>query len=306
MEKQIRQLTLEDLPHVEAMDTGIADDYVKRVFPRISSGNNRLYGLFLDGQLVSVGGYSIFAESYAMLGRMRSDQRFRGRDLSTQLMVRIIEEVFGLPDIQWVGANTQEENVPARRVLEKLGLVQHAALVGAITQDVSILESGGPCWKEIRNPARKKQWVEELYVKSRAIFPYECYYPFPASSNLFSDDKLAEWTFFENSTQNRVLITKKDVKKHTYLHTVYPWSDLMQQEGLWETIAAAHRKLGEAVEETPYIWMDLDEETVCSLSESHPFELPSPWILYGTDRKERKPALHDMDLHTGRTIGHSS
>lgn len=293
MEKQIRQLTLADLPYVKAMETGIADDYVKRLFPRISSGNNRIYGLFLDGQLVSMGGYSLFEDSYAMLGRMRSDQRFRGKDLSTQLMSHVIETVFELPHVQWAGANTQEENLPARRVLEKLGLIQQAALIGAITQDVSMFESGDPCWQEIYQIDRKKQWIEELFIKTSAIFPYECYYPFPASSNLFSDDKLKEWTFFEDESHHRVLITKKDVKKHTYLHTIYPWDDWMQQKGLWETIAAAHRELEETSKEKPYIWMDLDEKKAQALPRSHPFKLPSPWMLYGIDREIKKSVLSD-------------
>lgn len=77
MEKLIRALTKEDLPSLQAMETGIEDDYVIRVFERISTGNNKLFGLFSNDQLVSVGGLTVFAKQYAMLGRMRSDLRFR-------------------------------------------------------------------------------------------------------------------------------------------------------------------------------------------------------------------------------------
>ncbi|RNF39001.1 GNAT family N-acetyltransferase [Planococcus salinus] len=303
MEKQLRQLTVQDFGHVEAMETGITDDYVKRVFPRISSGHNRLYGLFLDGQLVSMGGYSIFADCYAMLGRMRSDRRFRGKDLSTQLMTYIIDEVFKLPNIQWVGANTQRENAPARRVLDKLGLTPNATLVGATAQDVSMLEAGGHCWKEINSVAQKKHWINEAYVKTGKVFPYECYYPFPASAALFPDDQLTQWTFYENEAKSRFLVTKKDIKKNTYLHVIYPWDDLAQQEGLWETVTFAHRKLQEGIEETSYIWMDLHEQAVSSLPDSHPFDLPSPWILYGTDKSRYE---HDFASEIIRVTNQST
>ncbi|HSI67100.1 MAG TPA: GNAT family N-acetyltransferase, partial [Planococcus sp. (in: firmicutes)] len=160
MNKHIRPLNMEDLPYLEAMNTGIEDDYVIRVFKRISSGTNRMYGLFWDDQLVSVGGYSIFARSYAMLGRMRSDLRYRSNDLSTQLMSHVIQEVFKLPEIQWVGANTQEENSPARRVLAKLGLSEHSTLFGATTQDVSMLSNGRRPWREVESLESKKQWLD--------------------------------------------------------------------------------------------------------------------------------------------------
>ena len=275
---------MEDLPYLEAMDTGIEDDYVIRVFKRISSGNNRIYGLFWDDQLVSVGGYTIFAKSYAMLGRMRSDLRYRGNDLSTQLMSHVIQEVFNLPDIQWVGANTQEENSPARRVLAKLGLMEQATLFGATAQDVTMLSNGGTVWREVSNLASKQQWIDRLYVKTGAIFPYECYYPFPATADLFPEERLETWRLFENEDATRVLITKRDFKRDHYLQAIYPWNDLAEQPGLWETIASAHKEMADEINDDVFIWMDLTTETTQSLPEDHPFKLPSPWILHGTGR----------------------
>lgn len=119
MNETIRQLTDDDLQALQDMDTGIDDDYVIRVFDRISTGNNRLFGLFHDGRLASIGGYTIFAGSYAMLGRMRSDVRFRGQSLSSRLMAHVRDAALDHPGIRFVGANTQEFNLPARRVLEK-------------------------------------------------------------------------------------------------------------------------------------------------------------------------------------------
>lgn len=285
MEKTIRVLSLEDLPYMKAMQTGIEDDYVTRIFERlVTTDQNRLFGLFLNDHLASVCGYSIFAKHYAMLGRIRSDIRYRGKDLATMLTSQVMDEAFKLPDIHWVGANTQEKNLPARRVLEKLGLSPQAVIYGATTKDVSWLESGSAGWNEMVDVKRKKQWVHDLYVKNGAVFPYECYYPFPASPELFAEDELETWSFFENADATRVVIAKRDIKKYHYLHAIYPWEDLMDQPGLWETIASAHKKLCRAVGEDALIWMDFTKEQAQSLPENHQFDLPSPWMLYGTRR----------------------
>lgn len=286
MDKVIRHLTIDDLPYLEVMETGIENDYVKRIFERLISGNNQLYGMFWDDQLVSVGGYSIFAKSYAMLGRMRSDLRFRGNDLSTQLMSKVMKEALKLPDIQWVGANTQEENSPARRVLEKIGLTEQTVIHGATTKDVSMFEKGANSWQEVCNLERKKEWIDKLYIKTEAIFPYECYYPFPASANLFPHEKMREWSFYENDAATRVLITKKDFKKHAYLHAIYPWCDLTEQPGLWETISEAYRMLAADTEDETFIWLDLTKEQAHSLPNTHRFSLPSPWVLYGNSKQK--------------------
>lgn len=284
MEKLIRQLDLEDLHYLEKMKTGIEDDYILRVYNRIAGGSSRLFGLFQDGQLASIGGYTIFADQYAMLGRMRSDLRYRGNNLSTQLMAHIMEEVFSLPAVQWVGANTQVENSSARRVLDKLGLTEVSTLYSAVSPEVSSLAADGAVWQELSDLTQKQEWINQLYIQTGEVFPYECYYTFPASQALFADADLSQWAFFENPDKSRVLIAKKDYKRNYYLHAVYPWDDLMEQPGLWETISAAQHRLSEKVKSETLIWMDLTPDQVSSLPAYHPFDLPSPWLLYGTKR----------------------
>lgn len=285
MEYTIRTLVLGDLPYLEAMETGIEDDYVKRIFERlVTTEHNRLFGLFLGEKLASVCGYTIFAGSYAMIGRIRSDIRFRGKDLATKLTAHVLRAAFELPNVQWVGANTQEENTPARRVLEKLGLDEYAPLYGAITQDLSPFEKGDPKWKEIQDIGKKKEWLERLYIEPGAVFPFECYYLFPASEALFPDERIAQWQFFGNAAEDRVLILKHDFKKHHYLHAVYPWTDLMEQPGLWETISTGYRQYAAEASEDAFIWMDLSKEQSALLPEDHRFELPSAWVLYGVSR----------------------
>ncbi|WP_282020284.1 GNAT family N-acetyltransferase [Planomicrobium okeanokoites] len=284
MEKKIRPLTIEDLPKLKAMETGIDDDYVIRVFDRISTGNNKLFGLFANDQLVSVGGLSIFAKQYAMLGRMRSDLRFRGNDLSTSLMSQVLDEAFKLPDIKWVGANTQEENIPAQRVLKKIGLAEKHISYGASALNISSLKSGGTPWERLEDVSMKRQWLRKLFVESSAVFPYECYYPFPASEEMFEDRQIADWNFFVNPKGDRVLITKKDFKKYYYLQAVYPFDDLMDQPGLWETIALAQEQLASKLRKDAHVWMDLTKQQASTLPDGHPFNLPSPWMLFGKGR----------------------
>lgn len=281
MEKSIRVLTKDDLPKLKAMETGIEDDYVIRVFDRISSGNNKLFGLFTEDQLVSVGGLTVFADQYVMLGRMRSDLRFRGNDLSTTLMSTVLKEAFNLPGIKWVGANTQEENLPAQRVLKKIGLAERHLSYGATAEGVTDLENGGAVWHRQDNLERKKQWLHQLFVESSAVFPYECYYPFPALDGMFEDSQIAKWNFFENPAGDRVLITKADMKKYHYLQAIYPYDDLMDQPGLWETISVARGGLAESLNTDTQVWMDLTKKQAANLPDNHPFELPSPWMLFG-------------------------
>lgn len=281
MEKSIRVLTKDDLPKLKAMETGIEDDYVIRVFDRISSGNNKLFGLFTEDQLVSVGGLTVFADQYVMLGRMRSDLRFRGNDLSTTLMSIVLKEAFNLPGIKWVGANTQEENLPAQRVLKKIGLAERHLSYGATAEGVTDLENGGAVWHRQDNLERKKQWLHQLFVESSAVFPYECYYPFPALDGMFEDSQIAKWNFFENPAGDRVLITKADMKKYHYLQAIYPYDDLMDQPGLWETISVARGGLAESLNTDTQVWMDLTKKQAANLPDNHPFELPSPWMLFG-------------------------
>ncbi|WP_373895741.1 GNAT family N-acetyltransferase [Virgibacillus sp. CBA3643] len=284
--KTIIRLQNDDYPYVQALDTGIKDDYVKHIFDKLVQVSNRLFGLFQDGQLVSIAGYTIYTGSYAMLGRLRSDRRFKGNGFSTSLFSHALNAAFNNHSVKWAGANTQEHNISAQRVIEKNGLSNYVTLHGAITKDTSALETGAKPWNPVTDLQRKRDWVQQTYVKSGQVFPYECYYPFPASMDLFQDDDLEQWAFYENDNQTRVLITKTDQKKNHYLHAVYPWSDIVSQPGLWETISSDYYRLKEITGEDTYIWMDITKEEVQTLPANHQFELPSPWMLYGIDREE--------------------
>src|SRR5690625_5102553 len=158
MTKIIRTLNVNDYHQVLSMETGIEDDYILPIFNRLIVYPNVLYGLFVDHQLVSFAGYTIYAKSYAMLGRLRSDLRYRGKGFATELMSYVMKEAFQRNQIKWVGANTQENNISAQRVLEKLGLKSYPKLYGATAKDISSLETGAKSWTPIHDLQRKQEW----------------------------------------------------------------------------------------------------------------------------------------------------
>jgi GNAT superfamily N-acetyltransferase len=278
---EIRKLSEEDSNLIEKMDTGIENDYVVQVLSRLTEGNNHLFGLFKDGEIAVVGGFTIYKKRYAMLGRLRSARKFRGQNLATELNQFLIKKVNEMEGVQWVGANTEEDNYPARRVLEKLGLPQLITLHGAVTKDLSPLMDNHKKWSEITSHDQKKKWVEQELVAKKYVFPYECYYPFLATWDLF-ENELEGWRFFENEDKTRFFILKEDQKKHHYLHVIYPWTDLPLQTGLWETVQSVYDNMDKHdSEEEVYIWIDLTKEEAKKLPADHPFTLPTPWILHG-------------------------
>lgn len=284
MNIEIRKLNSNDSLHVQNMQTNIEYDYVLQAFDHLITDSNVLYGLFADGVLASVAGYTTFQEQLAMLGRLRTDIRFHGHGFATELMAFVRDTALQQPNMKWVGANTQADNKPTRRVLEKINFNHHATLYNANTEDITALESNHPYWNKIDCLQRKKEWLKQVYLDKKAYFPYECYYTLPAIQTLFTEDTIEDWIFYENREQTRFITMKIDVKKQTYLHVTYPWDDLMEQNGLWETIRKEQQRFTKKNNTAVAIWMDLSNEAVLTLPNDHPFELPSPWMLYGMFR----------------------
>lgn len=141
-------------------------------------------------------------------------------------------------------------------------------------------------WVEISSIEEKNKWVQTALVDKGYMFPYECYYPFPSSWDLF-ENELDDWRFFENNNQTRFFILKTDQKKYHYLHLIYPWDDIATQVGIWETVQAIYDETVDVnQEEETYIWIDLTKEEANRLSKNHPFTLPSPWVLHGVTKDE--------------------
>lgn len=284
MKKEIRLLGPNDFVHIQNLKTNVVDDYIPQAFPDLIELPNVLYGLFVDDKLASVAGYTLFGNKVAMLGRLRSDLRFHGHGFATEIMAYVRDIAFKDSKVRWVGANTQAANKPTQRVLNKIGLIHHMTAYGAISSNVMDLETGAQIWNKIDDLPRKQAWLHELYPEETDFFPYGCYYLLPSSKDLFTDQVITDWIFYENEDETRVVIMKHDEKKQTYVHVVYPWDDITKQAGLWKTITEVQQQFVKQFKNDVFIWMDLTEDAVCTLPHNHPFELPSPWTLHGVYR----------------------
>ncbi|GEN46710.1 GNAT family N-acetyltransferase [Alkalibacillus haloalkaliphilus] len=280
---QIRPLTINDEEKIANMQTGIEDDYVVRIFERlITSEEHALYGLFSDDQLVSVAGYSVFKGQYGMLGRLRSDQRYLGNGLATTIIEYIIEQLKKDDQIKWVGANTQLHNFPALRVLEKLQLPRLELLHPAVLVDQSKMpEPTGDVWTKLETLEEKRKWIDTIQHDDSVIFPLEAYYPFPTSPELFKDEDLEMWSFFENEAQDRFAIVKFDQKRDQYAHVVYLWDDLFEQPGLMKTLYEELEEFKKQYGDETYIRFDLPDETRNKIPNDDAFKFQDPWILHG-------------------------
>lgn len=286
----------------EHMETGLKDDYMLKVFDRLSTNGNSLFGLFKDESLVAVAGYTLFAGEFAMLGRLRSDRRYRKNGYGTKITEYILEEARRSPSVKWIGANTELRNKPAQKVLEKISMPHVITLYSAQAGTLSPLVSNEETWEKVESNSEKRKWVDKTYLNpsfEKSVFPFEAYYPFPARPSLFSDDKLEQMTCFRNKDQSRVVFMWPEEKGNKYLHVVYPWSDFNAQPGFFETISEEFQRSKEK-DGTSLIWMDLTEEEASLLPADHPFELPSPWMLHGFFNTDEQNV--DVSMDTARQL----
>ncbi|KGX92872.1 GCN5 family acetyltransferase [Pontibacillus halophilus JSM 076056 = DSM 19796] len=280
----MRKLTNDDYDSLLHMDTGIQDDYVVRIFPQLVSSNTQaLYGLFEGDVMKTVAGYTIFADHFAMLGRLRSDRRFYSKGYATELLSYIIQDLRKLDNVQWIGAHTQIENKPARRVLDKLSISPVESTYHAAIDDWQHLGEidPGTRWEEVTQLHEKKAWIQKLSETSFRIYPYEMYYPFPYVEQLLSDAYIESSAFYVNDDGTRYVMMKEDVKRVRRTHVKYLWDDLHEQRGLWRTIAyeAAKHPNNEAP------WIDVLPTVYEALQDEHGMDFSEEWILYG-DWKE--------------------
>lgn len=285
MTEQIRQLTADDLTYYEKMQTGLKDDYMLKVFDRITTGNNYIYGLFVQDELVALSGFTVFKDYYAMLGRLRTDQRYRKNGYGTRIVAYSIEQSLAHPAVKWIGANTEQHNKAAQSLLRKVGLPPVKLLYAAQASSVEVLMDDSDEWSELTDPNEKMNWIRRTYLHpafDKKVFPLEAYYPFPVSEPMF-EDTLDKWHFFENKDKTRFVMMWEEYKGTNYLHVVYPWEDFMDQPGLFNTIQDALLLAQQNDSETT-VWWDMSETDAALLPTHHPFDLPSPWILHGLSK----------------------
>ncbi|MFD2922654.1 GNAT family N-acetyltransferase [Halobacillus naozhouensis] len=276
----IKKLSLNDFHAVKQMNTGIDDDYVIRIFDRlISSRTQELFGLFHEGELVSIGGYSLFGNNqYAMIGRLRSNLKLRSKGYSTALLTQLIKELRQKPDVKWIGANTHVSNDPTRRVLEKIGM-QPGLVSHYLTLTAPEKLNGytpGAVWKEVFNTREKLSYLLNLSDNALGLFPYECYYPLPYDQVFFTENYLEEACMYVNPDKTRFVLIKNDQKKYRYAHVKYFWNDHYQQPGFFETILDHWNKN----DDNYGSWIDFSVEGFKQIADVSPYEVQDPWILY--------------------------
>ncbi|WP_027956361.1 GNAT family N-acetyltransferase [Halobacillus kuroshimensis] len=278
---QVKTLTVDDIYSLQAMETGIEDDYVVRIFERlVTSEDHRLFGLFHDKQMLSVAGYSLFGrKQFAMLGRLRSDQRYLAKGHATYLLSAIINELNTSSGIRWLGANTHIGNLPARRVLGKLGLDQ-----GPVSHYLTLKRpdfltghTKGRVWRPVHTLEEKRKLLQAVKSNALGTFPYECYYPFPYDEAFFTDQYLGDSSFYISPDHQRFIIIKNDTKKYDYSHVKYFWDDHYEQPGFFETVLEHWRQNpGNAG-----CWIDFSPLGFKNIPDLTPYDVQDPWILYG-------------------------
>lgn len=285
MNVAFRQLSIKDFELYKKMETQLEDDYMLHVFDRITSDGNALFGLFQDGELIAVAGYTLFAGQFAMMGRLRSDSRYRKNGFGTLITEYIYNEAKKHSGIKWIGANTEKHNTAAQKVLKKMEVPHITTLFAAQTDDLRPLaesETAGD-WHKVDSADRKRQWMEQTYLNpdfDKSVFPLEAYYPLPADPSFFTDDRLNDWICYENKESDRAVFMWEEEKGKKYLHVVYPWTDFMTRPGLFTLLSEEFIKRKEAGD-VEAVWMDLTKEEAALLPDNHPFDLPSPWMLHG-------------------------
>ncbi len=275
----IKVLTESDINTLEQMDTGIKDDYVLRIFPDlIKRENNVVYGLFEDDHMISIAGYTLFANQYAMLGRLRSDRRYTSQGHATNLLRFIIRDLEALPNIKWIGAHTEVNNEAAKKVMSKLGIPEFVCTHPLVLKKPDqVVGTEGPVWNSVRDTARKRELIENVTDIPLGVFPYEGYYPVPFDKDLFTDDYLERSSFYVNETEDRFIIVQQDQKGRLYANVKYLWDDHHEQPGFWETVQYE-------LQHHPDIygaWIDFSPKGYQNIPSLHPYEWSQAWVLYG-------------------------
>ncbi|WP_245807700.1 GNAT family N-acetyltransferase [Halobacillus massiliensis] len=277
---QPRKLTINDLPSLQKMDTGIEDDYILRIFDKlIESPAQELYGLFHNHQLLSLAGYSLFGkDQFAMIGRLRSDQNHRSKGFATLLLQKVIKDLYKRPSVKWVGANTHVHNLSARRTLEKSGLTD-----GPISYYLTLTapeklsgHTQGNRWIEVHELPEKRRYLLELSQNALGLFPYECYYPLPYDASLFSEEYLKASNLYVKSDGSRFVLINNDQKKYNYSHVKYFWNDHYNQPGFFETVLHHWKENPDNIG----CWIDFSPQGYRNIPDLTPYHVQEPWILY--------------------------
>lgn len=270
----IRKLTVADRKDVRAMETGIEDDYVIRIFSKLVEEDDML-GYFEGHKLVGIAGMTIYEGELAVLGRLRTHTNYRGRGIASALMNELKEEAFHSLNMSWAGYATEKNNLAGNRLARCLQMNLEATVVSSRLSPGTV--EGTLDTQPYRSDFSrecKKNYLEELSVtEDLTFFPHSIYYPLPYVPKLTSG-YLDSIEMFQNDFGTFILM--KEEKGATYLH-VKVWNEkTLHSKEFWEIVNA------EAEREARSIWIDLPTEQAKWL-EAHSHQ--NIWHLYGKKKE---------------------
>lgn len=274
----IRPLTNADFTLYQQMKTGVDNDYMLMVFERlVTPPDNYLYGLFHDEALASVAGYTYFPGGNVMLGRLRSDVRFRQLGYPTQLLHYLVDTIQQDPSVHFIGGYTHISNVAAKKILAKLGMTPIDTYYSFPAIKLQPLIHDQILWDEVTGHDQKRHALQTLIENDVASFPYEAYYPFPLTQNLIPDEKLLAMHVYQSPVTGNYLFADKDYKGEALLNIRYVHDDLFTTPGFFHTI---DRLFKNEPERLP--WFNFSKTQYNNLNHKDCFRLEAGWELHGT------------------------
>lgn len=270
----IRKLTAANRKDVIAMETGIEDDYVIRIFSELIKKDEML-GYFEGQSLVGIAGMTIYEGDVAVLGRLRTHSNYRGRGIASALMNQLKEKAFRSLNMNWVGYATEKNNIPGNRMARQLQMNLEAIVVSSRIIPGTVEGTiDTQSYRSDYSRESKKKYLEEYSVnEDLTFFPHSIYYPLPYVPNL-TDDYLDSIEMFQNNMGSFIIM--KEEKGATYLH-VKVWNEkTLHSKELWQIVNA------EAEKDARSIWIDLPTEQAKWL-EAHSHQ--SIWHLYGIKKE---------------------
>lgn len=275
----LKQITKANQIDVFKMETGLKEDYVLRILPQLIE-NEPVYGAYRNDELVAIAGYTLFANSFAILGRLRTAMAYRGNGIATQLLQKVMKIAIEKHSIDWIGLTTLDDNLPVHHIAKNLGMAHMTSYYSCTLrpQKLNKKETDDHNWK-IVSGLEKKRWYINKFLPTATenvlgMFPYEAYYPIIQSQKLITDKYLERCYMFINTDKHKFILLMPDHKDKPYFHVKYFWDDFFDHELLIEQLyllACHHQR---------YLWIDLAESTYQKRPKEF-FDNVSKWRLYG-------------------------
>lgn len=104
----------------------ITDEEMKWARNELEKGH--VYGLFADGQLVSIarlGELLSHIPEVCWIETVFTSQNYRGRGFATSVVSKAVENAFKRYGVEYVGLGVRSDNASAKRVYEKVGFKKH-------------------------------------------------------------------------------------------------------------------------------------------------------------------------------------